>query len=281
MKCMLCNSDDIIQTKRGGGKCLTCNSISVKQLPIDQEIEEYYKEFDGHYSGGSEKNNFDRYARLYANNIKKFIIRGKHTDTGCSRSGLPNILSRSGFSVTVMDLSKSVHLDRSIKFLAGNIEKPLPTQLLHRYDSASVWAVLEHLKNPRTAIQSLIKLCKEDGGLKFISNPEIGTCLTNYSISTSRWFYPPEHLHFISPKSMENIFSKYNCELIYQARMELNILRWLIRYGTGLIEMFIGLPIKLIYPKKWHELRKTSHHKFCGIKIYVFRTCKKHEFENV
>jgi hypothetical protein len=116
----------------------------------------------------------------------------------------------------------------------------------------------------------MASICRP-GGMLFLSTPEIGTLLTNYSIGRSRWFYPPEHLNLISPIAVSNIFEPYGCIVVKWGRLELTPARFLARYGVGFLEATIGVPIKLALPKKWQDLRDTRVHRFSGITYFVLK----------
>jgi hypothetical protein len=118
----------------------------------------------------------------------------------------------------------------------------------------------------------MANLC-QSGGLIFLSTPEIGTSLTNHSIGRSGWFYPPEHLNLLSPAAISKIFQAHDCELIKWGRLELNPVRYILRYGIGIAETGLGYLTKVVMPKKWQLLRNTKVHKFTGITYFVI---KKH-----
>lgn len=275
MKCHLCEHS-IIPEVWGGAECANCGSVSVTALPTEEDLAKYYLKFNDTYTGGGQSGgkNQIRYANKYLKILKHHLKNGKVIDLGSSTNPFPNLIDNAGFNVSIMDYVRPKMLNPNITFYGGNLndERDCPAEI-NAYDAVTSWAVIEHVRDPQKAVKLLTALCKP-GGLIFLSTPEIGTFLTQHSIGRSPWFCPPQHLHLISPTAIKNGFALHDCILIKWGRLELNTLRWTVRYGVGLIEALVGIVLKYAMPSYWKKLRVTKTHRFQGIAYFVLRKKK-------
>lgn len=256
----------------GSCECNCCNSISTVNMPSEDELIEFYNNFNKNYKGGAkEGSNLMKYARRYLSLTKRYCNGGSIIDIGSSTSPFPNLAVKNGFDVTITDYIKPDNLDSKINYFYGtlNSEEFLKT-IKKKFDIVSAWAVIEHVSNPKLAFSIISKLCKKNGFI-FLSTPEIGTNLTNFSMGASAWYYPPMHLHLISPKAIQHLCNENDCKLIYWGRIEFSTLRFVLRYSIGLLESFIGFFFKLFFKKKWEDSKVLSTHRFKGITYFVIQ----------
>ena len=252
-----------------GVECSQCHSVLVKEIPSSQELEQFYSTYNNSYNGSG--GNLDRYAKTYFSLVKKYKSSGCLLDIGSSNSPFPNYAAESGFQVTVTDYSKPTDLSHDVKFIQGNLGEYLPEKLgFNQFEIVCAWAVIEHVPDPHLAIKNMVDLV-QPGGYIFLTTPEIGTVLTNYSIGKSQWFYPPEHIFLISPIAVSKLFEKYKCEQLVQSRIEINTIRYMARCCIGIVEFLMGLPVKILLPKLWHSLRARRYQQYAGISLFVFR----------
>lgn len=271
-ECRLCGHIVILK-EWGGGECPACESVSVASVPSEVELDRFYNSYNVTYEGGGRSGgrNLIRYADRYLRYVTRFAGPRDLIDVGSSTNPFPNVAATAGFSVTVMDYVRPKELDPRVRFVAGSINDRSCIETLGRtYDVVTAWAVLEHTPDPRRACRILADLCRPNGFL-LLSTPEIGTTLTRNSIGRSGWFYPPEHLNLISPSAIKAICAENDCELLEWGRVELSLLRYIARYGVGLIESVVGLCMKTISPGRWEVLRGQRIQKFQGITYFVLR----------
>lgn len=81
------------------------------------------------------------------------------------------------------------------------------------YDAICMWDVIEHIDDPKNAIENLKGLVKSNGYI-FISTPNIGAVFSK--IMKSKWPFmtPPEHMSFFDKKSMLRLARECNLEVI-------------------------------------------------------------------
>lgn len=271
-ECRLCGCE-LVSKQWGGGECDTCGSVSVVVVPTNEALAKFYLAFNEAYKGGgsSEGRNLKRYARRYLSIIQRYVKKGALIDIGSSTNPFPNYAASEGFDVTALDYIKPADISQQVRFIQGSIDdEDLAIQYKNEFDVVTAWAVAEHLPRPRISARIMASICRP-GGMLFLSTPEIGTFLTNYSIGRSGWFYPPEHLNLLSPAAVSKIFEPYGCTIVKWGRLELTPARFLVRYGIGFFEAALGILIKLTLPKKWQSLRDSRVHRFCGISYFVLK----------
>jgi hypothetical protein len=253
--------------------CSKCYSVFTENLPSDQELTEYYKRFNQAYHGGGRskgaKKRQIKYALKYLKVVDKFSNNGKQLiDIGSSNNPFPNVACNKGYKVTVVDYVKPIELDPSICFISSSIEN-LNT-IKKEFDIVTAFAIIEHTKDPFLAIKKLIDLCKI-GGKLIIYIPEIGEFPDNYSLGTSNWYFPPEHLNLLSKKGLVKILSDMHCNLEYYKRFELNQFRFIIRYGIGLLEGVFGFLVHKINYNYWFKIRQQRKSRYQGMGFFVFQ----------
>lgn len=270
--CRLCGYQ-LTPKRWGGAECIACGSVSVTVVPTNEVLGDFYRTYNEAYKGGggSEGKNLKRYARRYLEIVQEYVRKGSLIDIGSSTNPFPSYAASGGFDVTALDYVKPGNISQRVRFIQGTIDdEDLAARYRNEFDVVTAWAVAEHLPRPKISAKIMASICRP-GGLLFLSTPEIGTLLTNSSIGRSRWFYPPEHLNLISPAAISIIFEPHGCTVVKWGRLELTPARFLARYGIGLIEAAIGIPIKLTLPSRWQSLRDTRVHRFSGVSYFVLK----------
>jgi len=274
--CRICNNLKVDVMPWGGTICRVCKSISITNLPTLHELSIFYQKFNKVYYGGGRKSNAkkrqDRYACAYIKVIHKFRQFGTLIDIGSSTNPFPNYIAKKGFDVTVADLNKPERLDPGIRFINASLNDEL--EIINRaeneFDIVTNFAVIEHCRDPRIAVKAMSRLCSSNG-IIVLTTPDIGSFTDQNFLGRSKWFNPPEHLHLISRKGLERLFNEANFNLIYTCKFELNLIRWLARYGLIMLEGIVGAIVKKLNPKYWKHARSHRIAKGQGIALYVFR----------
>lgn len=269
--CKLCNGKISRSDDRGGIECGECHSLFIEEVPTMEALANFYQEFNAHYTGGGSSGgrNQIRYAREYLRLVKKHTAQGRLLDMGCANNPFPNVASNDGFDVTAMDYSRPADLDSAVQFEHGHLNS---TQLLNtdlKFDVVTSWAVIEHVADPDLAFTILAKLLDEKGQLH-LTTPEYGTALTRSSAGRTKWFYPPEHLHLISPAAMHSLARRHGLELVEWRHFEISWPRWIARYGIGAAESLTGWIMRKLKHDRWESARHTNTTRFIGIAYYRF-----------
>lgn len=259
----------------GGAECPACGSVSVLQLPTADELARFYAAYVDTYSGGGDSGgtNMLRYARYYARLVSRHAPRSgplELLDVGTSNNPFPNVMVERGHRVTIVDYTRPKILAGAVTFIEGHLGDPATfAPLAGRFDVVTSWAVLEHFPDPTFAVAQLCAAARPEGRV-IVSSPEHGTLLTQLALGRSGWFFPPEHLHLISPRAMSLLFAAQQRPLLGWGRVELSPARWLARYGIGLAEALAGAPVKLLAPAAWRDARRSRKHRYKGIDWFAF-----------
>lgn len=253
-------------------ECSSCGSILVANIPSAEELKIFYQSYNKKYVGGgnSSGKNQLRYAKKYLSFVSSKCMSGRLIDIGCANNPFPNIAAKFGFSVTAMDYTEPPALNESVTFKKGHLNDPEILSQVSTFDVVTAWAVIEHVLNPDLAFHILRALSKP-GGWIFLTTPEVGTQLTIHAAGKTPWFYPPEHLHLLSPKAIEVLAENHQLKLVDWGHFEISPLRWIARYGIGMAEAILGASIYRLSEGTWRRMREHSTQKFNGIAWYVMR----------
>lgn len=256
----------------GAHVCSECHSIFSSTLPDPTDLQRYYAEFNVTYHGGGRASGANdrqkRYALEYLLLVKRYCRTGSLLDVGSSTNPFPNYATRDGFKVTVLDYVRPSGLLPNIEFIEGTAVQN--AKLNGRFNVVTAFAVLEHFLDISGSIKALASYAAR-GGVIFITTPLVGDILERNAPGRTSWFYPPEHLHLVSPTGMKRFFESCGCVLLHQSRFELNPLRWSARYGVAAAESFAGAMIRLASPKVWSRLRDCRRAIGQQIGLWVFK----------
>jgi len=271
-KCV-CGHPILLKYNNIASFCPSCYSVFALNLPSEEELAAYYFDFNEDYHGGGRskeaKKRQLRYAKKYLKIVERFSTAGSLIDIGSSNNPFPDIAHEKGYQVTVVDYVRPKELHPDITFIGSNIENL--TDFSQKFDTVTAFAIIEHSKDPLSAISNLTKLCKANG-IIIIYIPEIGQFSDNYSLGTSGWLYPPEHLNLLSKKALIKLMEQNQCKSIYYEKFELNSFRFMIRYGIGILEGTIGYFTKNLFGQSiWYKIRQTRKSKFAGLSMFVFQ----------
>jgi hypothetical protein len=267
--CRICNGPTLPSDSRGGIECQACGCLMVSEIPSEQELSDYYNSYNASYTGGGRSggDNQQRYAEKYLELVTRRHRQGDLIDIGCANNPFPNVASRCGFRVTAADYRKPDHLDSAVDFRHGHLGSTSLLMPGDSFDVVTAWAVAEHVTDPMLAFRILAGLMKP-GGCVHLTTPEHGTWITDAALGKTRWFYPPEHLHLLTPRAVAILAEKNGLRLVEWRHFELNLPRWLARYGIGLAEALPGWLLETLSASRWDEMRKSRQSRFTGIAYY-------------
>lgn len=182
----------------------------------------------------------------------------KLLDVGCGAGKFVRQCVDSGIDAYGMDLSGDrIDYGRREYSLGERIwEGTLNAESIKgkTYDIITMWDVIEHVPNP-TEILREIKLVSNENTRLFILTMSLDSL--TYKIYGKRWFYihPPQHLHYFSHKSMENMLAKCGFELSgieMDHTYNKNVLHLLYRIIVGAINHLLFQIWRIpIAPLKW------------------------------
>ncbi len=280
--CRICGSETAEQPW-GGSICIDCGSISVTNLPSNEELERYYLNFNENYHGGGRvkgaKDRQIRYAYAYLKPLLSLNGGKRLLDIGSSTNPFPNIGVEHGYDMTILDYTKPEKIDSRVRFVQGRIDDSRIFEKLgkQRFDIVSAFQVIEHCSDPFLMAENMSRLCVNEGYV-VLATPLVGSFSERYAPGKTPWFYPPEHIHLLSTKGTISLFRSVGCEIVSAKRYELNFFRWTLRYGLAYYEGFRGALLKAISHSSWVHSRTHKTSKVQEYIYYIFKksaTCQK------
>lgn len=216
-KCTYCagaNSEFLYETcsLQGEGynfrSCLACSAVYLDPAPDQKTLSSAY---DESYYGDSDSKFIkpvelviDYFRAGRARKVAKLLPeKGRILDVGCGNGGFLKQLARKGFDCYGIELegraaarAKAV---ANIKVSEGAIEDGHFDG--EQFDAITLWHVFEHLREPKSTMESVAKMLKPDGHL-YISLPNIDSWQA--LIFKGDWFHhdPPRHLFYLGPNAL-------------------------------------------------------------------------------
>jgi len=196
--------------------------VQVTNMPSPRQVEEEYDEnfFQKYYKDLERNNRKQRYTYLNSNNKldqieKRTRKKGKILDVGCSFGFFLDAARQRGWSVAGLEVSK--HAGEYARNRLGLwVENRTITEAKFEkkhFDVITLWYVVEHLPNPKEVLMYLTSFLK-DKGMLVVGTPNVNSFRAR--IHRKKWFIPPVHVLYFSPKTIGNLFKKCKLELIDQ-----------------------------------------------------------------
>lgn len=230
-------------------ECTNCGLLYTLPKPNKEHIGAYYQS-ENYYSHQENKSGFipKVYEIVKSINLKnkykmatKGMRAGKVLDIGCGVGDFLNTMEQHGWQASGIEPSEEAIVIARKRTKAqiqapeeiGNIES-------ESFDLITMWHVLEHVDDLRKEVYELHRLLKKGGRLVL--------ALPNYKSADAQhyrefWaaFDVPRHLNHFSQKTISNIFSTSNLNLI-----ETNKLIWDAYYISYMSEQYKGNSLALL-----------------------------------
>lgn len=205
MKCFICDSNMKKYGQVEGkiiNKCPYCGlgqTIGVSEQKAEYHRDSEYKE---------EENLFNNIFEKRVNIISQLKKPGKVLEVGCSTGVMLNLLSKRGWSVLGIEISKSsaeIARNKGVEVLSKKFEN---VESKEKFDLIIFNHTLEHLKNPPVVLKKVRGLLNKDG-LLYIDLPNFGGLSAN--LIGVKWplLLPNEHFWHFTEKSL-SLFLKKN-----------------------------------------------------------------------
>lgn len=212
-------------------KCISrdCGHIFVDPIPSFDELDVYYakntsglENSDSWTMAEDYKSNPQLVHNFYEKNRINFLRRRgyltKRTsvlDVGCSTGMFLRVLKDQGNSdVCGVDVSieQVTHCQDVNEIRAYREISQIPTH--EQFDLVCLYAVLEHVPNPREVMRDSVKRLADDGNL-IVDVPNYRSLYRVLMGKRWLWLIPPVHLGYFSPKSMEKLAASEGLKVEY------------------------------------------------------------------
>lgn len=188
------------------GSCPSCALVQASVRPSNEDLEQYYSRYC--YARDSawvtSEPTVVSLARVAAL-LRPYRVTNRCLDVGCGTGGFLTALSRDGWNAEGTELS-GVAADRlermGFRIHRGAIEAlNLPKE---SYDVAVMSEVLEHLRDPRAALENTMRSLRQ-GGVVYLTTPNYGALSRHVLRDRWRIVGIPEHLFYFSACSLTGL----------------------------------------------------------------------------
>ena len=218
MTCRLCESTEnkllFLVREYKIVRCANCGFVQVLDQPKQEQLDRLYEE--SYFNSNKYRDiitlNKELLRRLKL--IRQYIpsTGARVLEAGCGTGEFISF-AKNNYNMFGFDISEA-----AIK-IAQERNSQLSTQLWAQkdeeynlppafYDAICAWDVIEHLRNPVTTFQQLMKSLKP-GGYLFISTPNIDAFIAQILGPYWAFMTPPEHLCFFNKKTMSFFAEKH------------------------------------------------------------------------
>ena len=216
-------------------ECVECQIAMLHPFPTDKEISDLYSTGSYRTDGGTRFNFLIEYliylgSVIKRKRIEKYARKGKILDIGCGRGLFLDIMRRGGWEVEGSELNKETasYAEKvyGLKVHAGGIaEQSLAPE---SFEVINICGVLEHLKDPNTAISECHKLLKKNGLLVILVQ---NIRSFEFKLGKENWFHLdlPFHLFQFTEEGMVDILQKkgFKIKKVKRFHLEYSPFGWL------------------------------------------------------
>lgn len=218
-RCPVCSHNETVFVANVYGwpihECTACEVGFVWPQPVDEFLEEYYEEFyAGSYLGGEKPLYFrpQLCSHIYlrqAQCLDRIMKRQRDArvlDVGAGDGTMLRLLKDLGYRHL-----HGIDLDERIARRARErLEVPVDRVNFLTYeqggwDAITLWAVVEHLKDPLSYLRHANHLLNP-GGLCLVMTGDNASAQAWVQGTLDMWVYSPEHLFFFTPNSLLQLF---------------------------------------------------------------------------
>jgi len=199
--CIVCNSKEFENYANQGYfnamKCRSCGMISVNPHYTEEGLDRFYSTYYKNRKSDPKLSSLRK--DMYIEDekwITNYIKKGKVLDVGCSDGSFLNFFDKKQWNKFGIDLTSDaleVARRRGISTFQGKIWE---TDVGNDYDLLMMRGVVEHFKDPITALKKCVSVLKT-GGLLYITATPNGDSFA-FNVYRHKWklFTPYEHIHF-------------------------------------------------------------------------------------
>lgn len=172
-------------------------------------------------------------------------------EIGCAEGGLIEVLSKTGFDATGIELSEdriqiAINQNPSLNIIQGDItDQTLPERIGRKFDFIIMREVIEHIENKYALFVNLNKLLNEHGYIFITFPPKFSPFAGHQQIAKSILKYIP-YLHLLPKLLLRPVARSLKEKSDFVDEIKLH-------YSTG---MKIGLFEKYIFSNKFIPVKK-------------------------
>ena len=197
-------------------RCLKCGLGHTYPQPGD--LSPYYgPKYHGGRHGMTERLCVGRRLRF----VSAVAQPGLLLDFGCGDGGFLEAASRLGWSVAGVEMQPSHARARGLR-----VEERIE-ETAGRFDLVTLWHSLEHVRSPRTVMQSIAERLSADGTV-IVAVPNLDSLQAR--AFRQNWFHldVPRHLFHFTPLALERLFARCGLHIVrrWNLEFELDLFGW-------------------------------------------------------
>ena len=219
LTCRLCGAPGAARMFGSGDfslhRCAACAFVQVVPLPDQAAIETIYDR--DYFTRGKYFDTIDdaqlKEQRRRLRYVKKCGVKpgARILELGCATGDFLELAKRDyemwgvELSADALDIARRNNPDLADRLLCTSIEK-LPASW-PQFDAVLLWDVIEHLRDPRLALENLVSHLAPEGRI-IVSTPNVDSMSAR--LLKARWAFmtPPEHLSFFGRRSLRAVFAE-------------------------------------------------------------------------
>lgn len=257
-------------------RCGGCGSVQVMQLPSVEELRQYYDAYNEVYTAGMGARYEREMPKRYHAKLD-LMQRTTHAkrllDVGSGEGLFLKLALERGYSAVGCDFFPLASYAPGVQVMQGTLDQagglPFPDR---SFDIVTLWAVIEHLRDPGAALREIRRVLRP-GGYLFCDTPLCGQLAETLAAARSHWFSPPGHLHVFSAKGLEVAHQQAGFTVLrHYPSFERNAARALARAGRNfVVGVLAGGLTKLLNRSMWEEHRIERTTQIGDIQLLVAR----------
>ncbi len=218
--CLVCGTFDVRPFADIDGynivTCTNCGFRYVSPLPSDEVLFNFYNSI--HYHSGSRYGQQSRYnpwgPRIML--INRYRKGATLLDIGCATGHFIAEAMRCGYDCQGIDLSaEAIEQARSLVGVDRVQQKDvfdLTSDTI--YNVVTIWALIEHVKDPAAYFTKINSLLEVDG-LLALSTPNCRSLSARFRGSKWKYYIPPEHLFYFDMTTISKLLKKCGFRVVY------------------------------------------------------------------
>ncbi len=223
-------------------RCRACRTAFLHPVPEAAWLEEFYREFHlpaeagGTYDEAEGRVAADFPAKVALIRSKVGSGRARVLDVGCGKGLFVRACLDVGFDASGVDISavaiEAARNELAVPAVCGAIEDLAPR--LGRFDVVTLWATLEHLRDPLATLSAIHDVLAP-GGWLFLDTGTGDDLLERLLPGLTQWYDPPQHLFVFSSTGIKVLLGKAGFSIVsIDPCFERSRLRRVVRLTRGL-----------------------------------------------
>lgn len=187
-------------------RCCHCNFVYVNPRPGTDDIHHYYPEDFYNATSTPEETILEKSRSLLAkyDKVKKFAP-GRLLDIGCAKGEFMFMMEKKGWKVSGLDFSPKPPNLFNLDITYGDLSSASFKK--ESFDLVTLWAVLEHVYEPKKMLEEINQLVKPGGALIIL--------VTNFNSIAARFLRSddvPRHVNLFTKKTITEMLTSAGFE---------------------------------------------------------------------